>query len=76
MDRSEILVMNGLTLCQKVKLVRTAKQLRQIDLASKAGVSVNDIGNLEKDRILILRPFKIKAVLRVLDLLEADDVEV
>jgi len=68
--------MNGLTLGQKVKLARTALQLRQIDLASKASVSLNDIGNLEKDRFLIVRPFKIKAILGVLNLLESDDAEV
>lgn len=54
----------GLSLGQKVKLRRLARELRQVDLASQARVTLADITTLEHDRYLALsRKERILAIL-------------
>ncbi len=67
MSTEDILILTNLTLGQKVRHVRLSRGLRQIDLASRAGVSVEEIITLEKDRFLL--PTRCKQILHVLGLL-------
>ena len=70
MKGTEYLIMNGLTIGKKVKLARVGLGLRQLDVASQANVNTSDVINLEYDRLALIRPFKIEAILQVLGLLE------
>jgi transcriptional regulator with XRE-family HTH domain len=63
-----VLVLSGISQGQKARLTRLAKQLRQIDLASKANVQPIDITRLEHDRYVL--PTRRKRILRVLGLLD------
>lgn len=67
-----IVVVNCQTLAEKVRLTRLAKHLRQIDLACQAEVSMSDVINLEKNRMHIIAPRKLEAILRCLDLLDSE----
>lgn len=49
-NTTNILVLEGLTLGQKVKLTRLAKGMRQVDLAALAKVQPGEVLALEKDR--------------------------
>jgi len=69
-EKTELLVINNLSIGQKVRLARIGKSFRQIDLASKAGVNISDIANVEKDRIAIVPKFKYHAILNVLGILD------
>lgn len=68
---NDILVLDGLTLGQKVKLTRLSKGLRQIDVASQATVQPIDICRLEKDRHV--RPTHLKRILAVLGMGDEND---
>lgn len=46
--------LDKLTLGEYVKLRRIGKGLRQIDLASQTGLNVQDITNIEKNRLNII----------------------
>jgi transcriptional regulator with XRE-family HTH domain len=65
-ERDEMILVNGISLGEKVKLSRVALHWRQIDLASKAGCCVRDIANVEHDRILIVRVSTVKRILETL----------
>jgi transcriptional regulator with XRE-family HTH domain len=73
MTGNELLVMNNLSLGQKVRLARLALHLRQIDVASKACVSACDVTNIEKDRLGIVPVFKREAILKVLGLSDENE---
>ena len=62
--KDNILILDGLSVGQKVKLTRLAKGLRQIDVASQANVQPIDITRLEKDRYVL--PTRRKRILAVL----------
>ena len=68
MSTEDILILTNLTEGQKVRHLRLAKGLRQVDLASKAGVSVEEVIGLEKDRYLL--PTRRKRILIALGLWE------
>jgi transcriptional regulator with XRE-family HTH domain len=65
-EKDEMIMVNHITLGEKVKLSRVALHLRQVDLASKAGCCMRDISNIEHDRILIVRISTVKKILDVL----------
>lgn len=69
---SEILVINCETLGEKAKLARVSKRLRQIDVASRTGVQVADVTNLEKNRLHIIAPWKLDLILKALGLEDGD----
>lgn len=66
MGTDDILILTNLTLGQKARHMRLSKRLRQVDLASKAGVSVEEIIWLEKDRYIL--PTRRKLIMTVLGL--------
>ena len=49
---NDIAIFTNLSEGQRVRLIRLSKGLRQIDLASLAGVNLADITAIEKDRYL------------------------
>jgi transcriptional regulator with XRE-family HTH domain len=67
----DMLILSNMTPGQKARLARLALNWRQVDLASKASVSVEDIITLEKDRFLL--PTRRKRILAVLGLLDNDN---
>jgi len=73
MSIENILILEGLTPGQKVKLIRLAKGLRQIDVASKANVCPMDITRLEHGRFVL--PTHCKRILAVLGLPEEERVK-
>lgn len=66
----DILVVNCQTLGEKVKIARTAKRLRQIDVASQTGVNVSDVINLEKNRVRIIAKYKVELILKLLGIVD------
>lgn len=63
-----ICIFTDVSLGQQVRLTRLAQGLRQIDLASKAGVTVQEVIRLEKDSFVLLTQRKrILAILGLLD---------
>lgn len=64
----DILVLTGLNEGDKVRHVRLSKKLRQVDVASQAKVSTDDVIALEKNRYLLPSHRK-----RILAVLEIDD---
>ena len=65
-----MLVMTGLSFGKKARLARLALGLRQLDLASRAGVSIGEVSALEHDDYL--RPSRRERVLAILGLLDDD----
>ena len=64
--KNEIVVLNGVTLGEKLKLTRIAMHLRQLDVASHAHCNLKDVQNCEKDRFSIVYKSKVRAILGVL----------
>ncbi len=62
----EPLVLDNLTLGQRVRVVRVAKRWRQADLAAVAGVEQHEVSRLELDRRV--RPNAIREILAALKL--------
>ena len=71
MGINEILILTNLTPGQKARHMRLSKRLRQVDLASKAGVSVEEIIWLEKDRYIL--PTRRKLIMTVLGLDDSNE---
>ena len=69
--KKEMLILDNVTLGQKVRLTRLARGMRQLDLASAAKVNPFEVSGLEHDRII--RPSRKKRILAVLDLLPPED---
>ena len=46
---SEVLFLDGITLGQRVRVARFLAGWRQVDLAETAGVTQNDVSQLERD---------------------------
>jgi transcriptional regulator with XRE-family HTH domain len=70
-QKDEMILVNNISLGEKVKISRIALHLRQVDLASRAGCCMRDISNIEHDRILLVRISTVKRILNVLGI-EAD----
>jgi transcriptional regulator with XRE-family HTH domain len=68
---NDILVLVGVNEGQRVRLTRLAKGLRQIDLASLAGVNTIDITRLENGRYVL--PVRRKKILNALNAAEQMD---
>lgn len=68
--KKEMLILDNVTLGQKVRLTRLARGMRQLDLASAAKVNPFEVSGLEHDRII--RPSRRKRILAALDLLPDD----
>jgi hypothetical protein len=66
--KDEIVVLNGVTLGEKLKLTRIAMHLRQLDVASQAHCNLKDVQNCEKDRFVIVYKSKVRAILAVLNI--------
>lgn len=65
---NNVFILTNVSLGQQAKLARIAKGLRQIDVASKAGVTTQEIIRLEKDSyVLPTRRQKILAILGLVD---------
>jgi len=61
---NEVFITLDLSEGQRIRLTRLAQNLRQVDVASLAGVTVSDVVNIEKDRFLpMVRREKILDVL-------------
>jgi transcriptional regulator with XRE-family HTH domain len=69
--KKEMLILDGVTLGQKIRLTRLARGLRQLDLASLARVNPFEVSAVEHDRIV--RPSRRKRILQVLDLLPSEN---
>lgn len=69
----EVFIASGISEGEKIRLARLAKWYRQIDVASLAGVTVEDVTGVEKDRWI--HEDKKERILRVLGLLEDVDIE-
>jgi transcriptional regulator with XRE-family HTH domain len=64
----DVFILTGVSPGQQAKLARIAKGLRQIDVASQAGVTTQEVIRLEKDSyVLPTRRQKILAVLGLVD---------
>ncbi len=68
---NDILVLTDVSEGQKARLIRLAKGLRQIDIASMARVNTIDITRLEKGRYVL--PTRRKRILVVLGLAGDDN---
>ena len=68
---NDIFIASGLTEGEWIRLARLQKWLRQIDVASLAGVTVAEVTNAEKDRYVA--PERKERILRVLGLLGNDN---
>lgn len=67
---SDVFVITGVSEGTKAKLMRIARGLRQIDVATAARVDTIDITRLEKDRYVL--PTRRKRILTVLGLLDEE----
>lgn len=63
---TEILVLDGLSLGQRVRIARLLKRWRQVDLAEIAAVSQTNVSALERDAPVF--PAARRRILNVLDL--------
>lgn len=52
MNNNDVFIVSHISPGTKAKLARVALNLRQVDIACKANVSVEDVVCLEKDRIM------------------------
>lgn len=66
----EIVIFTGLTWGERVRLTRLQLKLRQLDVASKAGVTIQEVIRLEKDSFVL--PTRRRQILAVLGLLDND----
>lgn len=67
----DIFITSGLSEGERIRLARLAKWLRQIDVASQAGVTVGEVCNCEKDRHVT--PERKTRILKLLGLLGNDN---
>ena len=67
----DIFIATGLSQGERIRLARLAKWLRQIDVASQAGVTLGEVCNCEKDRYVT--PDRKARILKVVGLLDDDD---
>ena len=65
-----VFIITDMSLGQQAKLTRIAKGLRQIDVASKAGVTTQEVIRLEKDSFVL--PTRRQKILAVLGLVNDD----
>lgn len=63
-EKGEIVIFTGLTFGERVRFTRLQLKLRQLDVASKAGVTVQEVIRLEKDSFVL--PTRRKRILAVL----------
>lgn len=70
-NKSEIVLFTGVTLGERVRLTRIHLKLRQLDVASQAGVTTQEVIRLEKDSFVL--PTRQKRILEVLGLNEGED---
>jgi hypothetical protein len=66
-----IFVASGLSEGEKIRLARLARWYRQIDVASLAGVTLEEVTNAEKDRYVT--PERKSRILKVVGLLDNED---
>ena len=64
----EMFLVTGISEGEKVRLMRLAKHLRQIDIASQASVNLVEVIRLEKNGYV--RPHRKKRILDILGLLD------
>jgi transcriptional regulator with XRE-family HTH domain len=69
-EENTLAIFSNITTGEQARLTRLAKRLRQIDVASQANVTVQEIIRLEKDNYV--RPTRRKRIMAVLGLDEAD----
>ena len=67
----DVFILTGVSVGQQAKLARVAQRLRQIDIASKAGVTVQEVIRLEKDSYVL--PTRLQKILAVLGLVDNDN---
>ena len=67
----DVFILTGVSLGQQAKLARVAQGLRQLDIASKAGVTVQEVIRLEKDSYVL--PTRLQKILAVLGLVDNDN---
>ncbi len=72
MESNGLCIFSNITPGEQARLTRLAKRLRQIDVASQAGVTVQEVIRLEKDSYVA--PSHLRRILAVLGLLE-DETE-
>lgn len=65
-----IFIASGLSEGERIRLARLAKWYRQIDVASLAGVTLEEVTNAEKDRYVT--PERKAKILKVVELLDND----
>lgn len=70
-EKGEIVIFTGLTFGERVRFTRLQLKLRQLDIASKAGVTIQEVIRLEKDSFVL--PTRRKKILAVLGLLDNDN---
>jgi hypothetical protein len=69
--KDNIFIASGLSEGERVRLARLAKWYRQIDVASQAGVTIEEVANAEKDRYVT--PERKDRILKVVGLIENED---
>lgn len=62
--KKEVVIFTGLTFGERVWLTRLHLKLRQLDVASQAGVTTQEVIRLEKDAFVL--PARRKRILEVL----------
>ena len=68
---NDVFAVSGISEGQKVQLARITRGWRQVDLASHAGVNVQDVCTLEHDRYLL--PTRKTKILKCLGLVDAEN---
>lgn len=63
-EKGEVVIFTGLTFGERVRLIRLHLKLRQLDVASQAGVTIQEVIRLEKDSFVL--PTRRKRILAVL----------
>jgi transcriptional regulator with XRE-family HTH domain len=66
--RDEVVIFTGLTFGERVRFTRLKLKLRQLDVASQANVTTQEVIRLEKDSFVL--PTRRKRILTVLGLLD------
>ncbi|MFC1964493.1 hypothetical protein ACFLWG_00595 [Chloroflexota bacterium] len=67
----DIFIASGLSEGERIRLTRLSRWLRQVDVASMAGVSLCEVTNAEKNRWVDLE--RKARILKLLGLLESED---
>ena len=70
-NRGEVVIFTGLTFGERVRFTRLQLKLRQLDVASRAGVTTQEVIRLEKDAFVL--PTRRNKMLAVLGLLDNDN---